>query len=736
MASLDGIIEGIIFRSDDTGFSVLEVRTGEQLLTAVGELPPLFEGERVQLQGEWVAHRDYGEQLRVRSCSVIPPATMDDIQRYLGSGVIKGIGPSTAASIVEAFGEEALEVLQYTPERLVQIRGISEKRADVIAASYAEQMDTRDVMMGLQVYGISINQAMKMYKTYGVQAIAKVRENPYTLIDDIFGIGFKIADRIAANMKIEKTAPVRIAAGIRFVLSWARNEGHVFLPKVVLVRVAAEQLGVDESFVDDAIDEQVILNRLVLNSKNSAIYLPWMYNAENGFAKRIAMLAAQSGSIVNGGVDTMLKDLEKESGIVLEGQQREAVLKAMESNISIITGGPGTGKTTIIRFVLSRLTQLGLSVELAAPTGRAAKRMTEATGFEARTIHRLLEYSREDEFLRNEEYPLDCDALVIDEMSMVDIQLAYQLGRALSSETRLIMVGDVDQLPSVGPGNVLRDLINSNAVPCIRLTEIFRQEAQSMIIENAHRVNTGKSLNIAGGGDFIFDRINDASVVLEDIISLFRDDPRTAGYDPLRQIQAMAGMKKGVLGVNNLNTVLQNTLNPPERGKLEREVGDGLLREGDKVMQIRNNYQMEWVNVNGFFRDKGTGVFNGDMGIVQRIDNEDKKLTVLFDDDRLAEYDFSQLDELQLAYCISIHKSQGSEFPVVIVPMVKGPSQLMTRNLLYTALTRAREKVFLIGRQEVANIMIGNNHIANRNSYLAEFIKEWMGIYDGIGKKD
>jgi exodeoxyribonuclease V alpha subunit len=732
---LSGTIKTIIYRSEETGFTVLELadETGEEV-TAVGLLPLASVGERVELEGEWTEHRAYGRQFKAESCQTLAPATLEALISYLSSGLIKGVGDSTARLIVDAFGMDTLNVLENEPGRLREIYGIGPSKAGIIAASYLSQLGMRDVMLALSEYGVSVAQAMKLYKRYGDNCIAYIRDNPYRLIEEVEGIGFKTADKIAMNAGLDADSEYRLRAGVRYALQWARQEGHTCLPREKLIEVAADLLNAQPRPVERALDDLIINSQLAYKNVDGtdAVFLPDMFFMESECAKRLNQLNRPPARCDYSMIDHQIDFLEKSLHIVLHPQQRSAVYAALTSGALIITGGPGTGKTTILEFILRISEQLGLSCELCAPTGRAAKRMTEATGTEARTVHRLLEYGYgQDSFARNEEYPLETDMVIVDEMSMVDIPLMHALLKAIVPGTRLIMVGDADQLPSVGAGSVLHDIIGSEVLPVKRLTEVFRQSERSLIVENAHRINRGAPPIVeAESGEFGFEYIENKDDVLRRMIALCMGRTNKLGTrDPLKDVQVLAPMKKGTLGVYNLNARLQAALNPPAPKKRERKYGETVFREGDKVMQVKNNYRIEWAKSScGNGAEAGQGVFNGDLGTILRIDFEAQTVQVLFDDVRCAVYEFSMLEELELAYCISIHKSQGSEFPVVLMPLVDGPPQLLTRNLLYTAVTRARKQVYIVGHESCILHMVRNSQVKKRYSGLKSFLTELSAL--------
>lgn len=726
---LTGTVKAIIYRSEDTGFTVLELtdETGEDM-TAIGEMPLAGVGERVELTGQWTEHKTYGRQFRAETCKTLAPATLTALKNYLASGLIKGVGESTAQAIVQTFGMETLDVLEKEPARLVEVPGIGQIRAQTIGASYGAQLGLRDIMLGLQKYGVTIGQAMKLYKIYGELCLAKIEENPYRLIDDVEGIGFKTADAIARNGGVEPDAPYRLRAGLKYTLQWARQEGHTYLPREKLVEVAAGLLQADIAPVERTLTELLLEGQLIQEQLpgEDGIFLPGMFRTEQDCALRLLRLQGQSA------LDNpffrpkaQIARLEQQLDITLAPAQRQAVELALKAGALVITGGPGTGKTTILRFVITLLEEMGTEYALCAPTGRAAKRMGEATGRDASTIHRLLEYSYgEGGFGRNAENTLLADVVIVDEMSMVDVPLMAALLRALAPGTRLIMVGDSDQLPSVGPGNVLRDMVDSGQIPVVRLTEIFRQSGRSAIVTNAHRINEGQMPILEGLEDFGFEPMEEQEAVIRRLIALNSGKAAKLGaQEPLQDIQVLAPMKKGPLGVYNLNKRLQEALNPPAHKKKERKYGDVVFREGDKVMQIKNDYRLAWTrSLPHQPPEMGEGVYNGDLGTIMSIDLYDQTLEVLFDDGRSAVYSFSMLEELELAYCISIHKSQGSEFPIVLLPLLGGPPMLLNRNLLYTAVTRARHMVCILGRQSCIQQMVRNNQVKRRYSGLARFL--------------
>lgn len=727
MTEWEGSVEEIVFRNEENGFTVLELSTEDGLVTAVGCMPLVQVGERLRVRGRWGEHSVYGRQAQVEQYETSGPDSLEDMERYLASGLIKGVGPSTAALIVSRFKEETFDVLMYQPDRLLEVRGIGESKAGTIAESFCEQARMREIMMDLQGYDITVNQALRLYKIYGDEAVHRLRENPYRLIADVPGIGFKTADRMAAGMGIAKDSVFRILAGITYTLDYALGEGHTYLQREHLIKLAARLLEAPLESVEDGLNtllREESLIETVIEDK-PAVFQERVMRTERDIAERLMRLAAGRYALDDLQLGKKLGELEENGRITLDEIQRQAVLEALCGGVTVLTGGPGTGKTTITRFIIRLMQALDMEVELCAPTGRAAKRMSEATGFEARTIHRLLEYGRGQGavFGRNEHAPLTCDALIVDEVSMVDIFLMRQLLRAVAEGTRLVLIGDADQLPPVGAGNVLFDIIRSGRISVVKLHRIFRQSEQSAIVVNAHRINAGEMPLLKGGEDFIFHPHEDVGVILQKVLDLYEEENRKTNGPA--DVQVLSPMKKGELGVYSLNARLQQRMNPPANTRAEMKLRDMVVREGDKVMQTRNNYQMEWTAAASDKIEKGLGVFNGDIGRIVKIDPQDRTVSVLFDDERLAVYDPGQLGELELAYCVSVHKSQGSEFPVVILPVAGGAPMLMTRNLLYTALTRARSRMHLIGRRTGVLRMVQNDKVQKRYCALWHFLKEW-----------
>lgn len=729
MVTLQGTIEEVIFHNESNGYTIAILETDDDVVTIVGYIPVVSIGETLKVQGEWTYHPNYGQQLKVDTYSTVVPSTLNGIIKYLSSGLIPGIGPKTAEKIAEKFGVDSLDILQYNPERLKEIPGIGEKKIEQISEAFIEQRELRDIMIFLQSYGIGPNYGIRIFKKYGNESVAKIKENPYRLSEDIVGIGFKMADKIAQSMGVDFRSPYRINAGIKFKLMDFAQDGHTYAPKELLIRLTAELLGVESELVDEgltslAFKQEIQLERLE-EDEIYVYYMPFFY-AETNVCKKLLEISMSEVKALDIDMEKEIASIEEEDNIVFAGKQKEAIRQAVENGILVITGGPGTGKTTTINSIIKLFEKKELSVSLAAPTGRAAKRMSEATGKEAKTIHRLLEYGFVDDelgmaFAKDEGTPIDADVVIIDEMSMVDILLMNNLLKAILPGTRLILVGDTDQLPSVGAGNVLRDIISSKIIKVVKLDEIFRQAEESMIVVNAHRINKGEApyLNVKDKDFFLMTRITPESIA-DTIVELCLERlPRFNGYDPAKDIQVLTSMKKGETGVNALNERLQSALNPKHHLKAEKKSGDMLFRVGDKVMQIKNNYRTKWTmeEKDGSIQE-GEGVFNGDFGFIKSIDNEESELIVLFDDNKEVVYSFNQLDELRLAYATTIHKSQGSEFPVVIIPVCWGPPMLLTRNLLYTGITRAKELVVLVGMEKYMHIMINNNRILKRYSGL------------------
>jgi len=728
--TVEGIVVNIKFHNSENGYSIFELETYEDEIICVGTVLDIHVGENLKLTGTWIVHPIYGEQLKIDLYEKTIPKTKQGIEKYLASGIIKGVGERLAKKIVKKFGLKTFDIIEKQPQRLAEIKGINKEKAQSINEAFHQQRELRDVMIFLQNYGITLAYVIKIYKKYKSQTITKIKENPYRLADDIVGIGFKIADRLAQNMGIAIDSPNRIKAGVKYTLNQASNNGHVYLPKEILLNDASKLLEIQQELVDNVLIELQVEKQIYCESVDDEqrIYLSLFHNTEIAVARKLLEINRIYYNDIKA-LDYKIEQIEQQQNINLANDQKQAVKEAMTNGVLVITGGPGTGKTTIINTIINLLESEGNEILLAAPTGRAAKRITEATGKEAQTIHRLLELnylnegSKSQVFQKNEDNPIEADVVIIDEASMVDILLINSLLKAILPGTRLILVGDADQLPSVGPGNVLKDIIKSNCIKIVKLTEIFRQAEKSAIITNAHRINNGlyPILDKKDNDFFFMSRVSMENVI-ETIIQLTTTRiPKYINSDNKNDIQVLTPMRKSPLGINSLNRILQNALNPPDESKNEEEFKNIIYREGDKVMQIKNNYNMVWhiKNEKGIKIDEGVGIFNGDGGIISNINTEDSKITVIFDDGKIVNYDNTQLDELELAYAITIHKSQGSEYPVVILPIHSGPPMLMSRNLLYTAVTRAKKLVIVVGLEETLNRMVDNNKEINRYSSLS-----------------
>ncbi len=744
MEQREGYIEHIKFRNPDNGYTIftLSMAGDEEELTCVGSFPVISEGEYVAVEGNMTVHSLYGEQMQVTGFTVSIPKDSLSMERYLGSGAIKGIGLTMASRIVQKFGDATFRIIEREPERLAEIRGISERMARDIYAQFKEKQGMREAMMYLQRYSITGALAVKIYKQYGAEMRNVLESDPYRLTEDISGVGFKTADIIAMSMGIQADSENRIRAGILYALQLAAQYGHVYLPEPELYRYCIELLGVPFELLEHIVAELTIDRKLIVKVKETAdggeerqVYAAVSYFTELGVARMLHDLNFRD-DISDQAVARQLTKIEDNLDIELDDIQRRAVFEAARSGVFVLTGGPGTGKTTTINAIISLFESRGLHILLAAPTGRAAKRMTEATGREARTIHRLLEVSRMGDengefrrgmFQRNEDNPLEADIVIIDEMSMVDIYLMNALLHAVPVGTRLILVGDSNQLPSVGPGNVLRDILASGAFPIVCLTKIFRQAEESDIIVNAHRINNGEEIRLDNKSkDFFMMRRSDPQVIIREVCQLVRDKLPKYVKTTAAEIQVLTPMRKGELGVENLNRVLQEYINPPEEGRQEYETRGVCFREGDKVMQIKNNYQMEWEvrGVRGTIKDAGTGIYNGDIGIIKSINRFAEEMEIQFDDGRTVQYPFGSLEDLEHAYAVTIHKSQGSEYPAVVLPILSGPRMLLSRNLLYTAVTRAVSCVTIVGSEEMVRHMIKNANEQKRYTGLCDRIRE------------
>lgn len=744
MATVSGYVERIKYRNEENGYSILDVSADGLDYVLVGTFPYISEGDFIEATGRDVEHPIYGDQIQVESYELKAPEDTASMERYLGSGAIRGVGTALAARIVRRFKADTFRIIEEEPERLAEVKGISEKMARAISEQMESKKEMRQAMMFLQDYGISMNLALKIYNEYGSRMYGIIKENPYRLADDIQGVGFKMADEIAQKVGIFTDSDFRIRSGIYYTLLQSVTNGHTYLPQEELLAAASELLHVDPSVMEKHLTDLQIEKKIVVkvDEEHSAapsrhVYASQYYYTELNTARMLHDLNLR-GSEPEAEIRKKLEVICAEEKIEPDELQIRAVIEAVNSGLLIITGGPGTGKTTTINTIIRYFEQEEMEILLAAPTGRAAKRMTEATGYEARTIHRLLELTgvpSDDKdtsgmhFERNEENPLEADAIIIDEMSMVDIYLMHALLRAVNPGTRLILVGDINQLPSVGPGNVLRDMIASGAFNVVQLTRIFRQAAESDIIVNAHKINDGEQIPLGKRSkDFLFIRREHPDAIISAMLTLVREKLPNYVHADMFDIQIMTPMRKGALGVERLNTILQSFLNPKDPSKPEKEVNGTIYRVGDKVMQIKNNYQIEWETRNkyGIPIDSGAGVFNGDIGIIREINTFAEELTVEFDEGKMVDYSFKQLEELELAYAITIHKSQGSEYPAVVIPVYSGPRMLMTRNLIYTAVTRARACVCLVGIPEMLQTMVDNVVEQRRYTGLKIRIQEVM----------
>ena len=746
MDNITGYVDHIVYQNSDNGYTVMTLVAEGEEVTCVGMCKGLGQGENISAEGEYIEHPVYGRQFKIQTYETVAPTDRAGMERYLGSGAIRGVGEALAARIVKKFGDDTFRIIEEEPERLAEVKGISERKAQEIAVQMEEKKDLREALVYLQQYGISNTLAVKIYNTYGMEMYSVMRENPYRLAEDVSGVGFRIADEIAGRIGIHTDSDYRIRSGILYTLLQAVGEGHCFLPLELLLRRASELLGVSEENIRPQVDNLIMDRKLV--AKGDAVFAAAYYYAELNCANmlrnlNIPMLESENLPAQDMAIRKRLERMAENLSMELDELQLKAVEESIKNGLFILSGGPGTGKTTTINMIIRYFESEGMDIFLAAPTGRAAKRMTEATGFEAKTIHRLLELNsalsdddtRRANFERNQENPLEADVVIIDEMSMVDIQLFQALLKAILPGTRLILVGDVDQLPSVGPGQVLRDLMNSEAFPMVTLEKIFRQAGESDIVVNAHRINKGEQIALDNKSrDFFLLERNDVNVIYKHMIQLIREMlPKYVNATPF-DIQVLTPMRKGSLGCETLNGILQRYLNPADPHKKEHSYGNTVFREGDKVMQIKNNYQLEWEIVGRYNIpiDKGMGVFNGDMGRVLEINETMSTLLVEFDDGRRVNYPFSGLEELELSYAITIHKSQGSEYPAVILPLLGGPRMLFNRNLLYTGITRARNCVTILGSSETVRNMIDNVSENRRYTALESRIREICGLPEGI----
>lgn len=726
MEKIEGMVSDIIFKNEDNGYVIAHLSNENSDIVIVGCMPTLTVGESIEVEGKWINHKTYGTQFEVNSFMPVTPSSIEGIYVYLSSGIIKGIGDKMAKRIIEKFGVDTLDVIQNTPHRLSEVDGIGSKKIEQIYKSYEENRELRNIIMHLSPYGITPNFCLKIYKKYKNKAIDIISKNPYKLAEDIRGVGFKVADKIASNLGIDKYSKDRITQGILYSLNQSLGSGHTYLPKSILIDESSKILGVEDEYISDGIlslayDQKIHIERNL--GTEDHIYLIPYYLSENGVCKQIIKLSQSKFKELNIDIEEEIQKVEKETDIKLAQNQILAVKEVVDSGLVVITGGPGTGKTTTINTIIKVFENNEQEVLLAAPTGRAAKRMSETSNKEAKTIHRLLEmgYATDSEelvFLKDEDDPIKADVVIVDEVSMVDIVLMYSLLKAIKSGTRLILVGDSDQLPSVGAGNVLKDIIDSEVINVVRLNEIFRQAQESMIVVNAHRINQGLQLNLnVKGKDFFFIKKDRNEEILDEIVGLVSQRlPKFYNLDKLQDIQVLAPMRKGDLGVTNLNIELQKYLNKEEKFKVEETLQKRIFRVGDKVMQIKNNYTKKWENEDK--SERGEGIYNGDIGYIYHIDKENKTIYVLFDKTKIVSYEYSELDELDHSFCTTIHKSQGSEFPVIVIPVTWAPPMLLNRNLIYTAVTRAKKLVVLVGDVKYLDFMIKNNRTNDRYSNL------------------
>ena len=731
MERLEGMISDIVFKNEENGYTIAHLANSMDDIVIVGCMPTLSVGESIEVEGKWVNHKTYGTQFEVSKFMPVIPSSLEGIYAYLSSGMIHGIGEKMAKRIVDKFGVNTLDIIQNNPERLEEVEGIGGKKLKQIVKSYEENRELRNIIIELSPYGITPNYCLKIYKKYKDKSIEVINKNPYRLAEDIRGIGFKIADEIANKIGIDKYSDDRICQGILYALNQSLGSGHTYLPKPILIQEAKKILDVEASMIDNCIMALAYDQKIHLEQSNGQqlIYLMPYYMSENGVCKQIIKLSQCEFDDLNIDIDEEIRSLEEEN-IKLASNQLLAVKEAINTGVLVITGGPGTGKTTTINTIIKVFENNKKKVVLAAPTGRAAKRMSETSQREAKTIHRLLEMgfatdSDDLMFLKNEEDPINADVVILDEVSMVDILLMYSMLRAIKSGTRVILVGDSDQLPSVGAGNVLKDIIESNVINVVKLNEIFRQAQESMIVVNAHKINKGEPLFLnSKGKDFFFIRKNTNEEIIDEIVEIVSERlPKFYKLDKLKDIQVLASMRKGDVGVTNLNMALQKSLNKPEKFKVEENFAKRIFRVGDKVMQIKNNYTKKWESEDR--KDSGEGIYNGDIGYIYHIDKENKKVHVLFDQVKIVDYTYDELDELDHSFCTTIHKSQGSEFPVVVIPITWAPPMLLSRNLLYTAVTRAKKLVVLVGDVKYLEYMIKNNRTNDRYSNLANKLNKF-----------
>ncbi len=734
---IQGVITNIVFRNPGNGWTVADIETENGKIRATGSLLSCHVGRTYKLTGDIFVHPVYGEQFKFDEGEEALSDTESGMSAFLASDLVKGIGPKTADAIVKKFGKKTFEIIETEPARLSEVKGVTDKKAALIAEAFVTYKEFADVEVGLQKYGISPKFALKLYKAYGSATMEIITQNPYSLADDIDGIGFRKADAIAMSMGIDKDDDERVRSGVRFILSSEVNRGNTYLPEEVLMEDAASLMEVSRESISDAISAMTFLGDVMLDTSQGtrAVYLTQFYDAEQRVTGNLRLLNESDPAPVNADAASLISAAEKDTGMEYSEEQKTAIMTSLGSSVSVITGGPGTGKTTIINAIARILSHSGLETAIAAPTGRAAKRITETTGFDAKTIHRMLEYYYDDStdgmrFAKNRENPLDCNAVIIDEASMIDLFLMDALLKALKPGTRLIIVGDADQLPPVGAGNVLGDMIASEYICSVQLHEIFRQAKESMIVMNAHRINSGEyPVCNKTDSDFFMIHLDKQRDILNTVSDLCsrRLPEHYTDLVPVRDIQVLTPVKSRIIGTENINAHLQAILNPPDDMKVEKKFGDRTFRDGDKVMQMRNDYDLAWKRTDDF--SEGEGIFNGDVGFIEKIDLENKKMTVVFEDVKYVAYDFTQLDELELAYAVTVHKSQGSEFPIVVMPISAFPPMLATRNLLYTAVTRGKMAVVLVGSEKHLDAMVDNDKIAERYSGLRDRL---AALIDGI----
>ncbi len=737
MEKIQGMVSDIVFTNEENGYTIASLANENDEITIVGCMPTLCTGESIEVEGKWINHKVYGTQFEVQGFVPVTPSSLEGIYVYLSSGMIHGIGEKMANRIVDKFGIETLSIIENNPDRLTEVDGIGSKKIEQIKESYKENRELRNIIIQLAPYGITPNYCLRIYKKYKEKSIEIINKNPYRLAGEVRGIGFKVADSIASKIGIDKHSPDRIMEGILFVLNQSLGSGHSYLPKPVLIEQSVKILDVNSDIIENGIMDLAYSQKVHLETKNGQIlvYLMMYYICENGVCKEIIKLSQYEVKDLKIDIEEEIKIVEKEDEISLAKNQIEAVKEAINNGVTIITGGPGTGKTTTINTIIKIFENNNQKVALCAPTGRAAKRMSETSSKEAKTIHRILEIgfatdSDELVFFKNEDEQIDTDVIILDEASMVDVVLMYNLLKAIKLGTRFIIVGDSDQLPSVGAGNVLKDIIESKVIKTVKLDEIFRQARESMIVVNAHKINNGEPLHLnVKNKDFFFLKKNTNEEILNEIIGLVSERlPKFYKFDKLKDIQILTSMRKGYLGVNNLNIELQKYLNPPNKYKQEEQFSKRTFRVGDKVMQIRNNYTKKWETEDK--SDKGEGIYNGDIGYIFHIDKDKKLVFVIFDKVKIASYKYDELDELDHSFCTTIHKSQGSEFSVVVIPMVWAPPMLLSRNLLYTGVTRAKKLVVLVGDVKYLEQMIKNNRTNDRYSNLSiklnKFIEEGL----------